>query len=248
VQILKKYRVGLIVIIIGLLGLTLKLVTYPRPHGGDGRLFEVSAKLVAEENDYRKYTIRVKNVYRTELVPVTVLVKYFAEIEVKYPVNVEAQLISNSKAVLKTGEYSDFEAVFPKLSDIENNNSINKKMVEVEIKAAVTDEDGNPSYVYQGGLTDIVIQKSKENNAVKQLDNQVKDIVSDLMKHPELIPHKGVLGGTMGFYSEQNIKVLNSKWVLAQFEDGHIGGWMLLEYKVLKSGSISWKVIDSFLE
>lgn len=80
------------------------------------------------------------------------------------------------------------------------------------------------------------------------LQDPISNIKSDLIKHKELIPYKGVLGGTMDFYYESMIHVLTAKWVLASFEDGHIGGEMLLEYQVLKNGTISWRVIDSYLD
>ncbi len=75
---------------------------------------------------------------------------------------------------------------------------------------------------------------------------QLKDIVADLKKHSELIPYKGIKGGTMGFYSDNDIHVLTDKWVLAYFEDGHISGYMLLRYDT-NEGAISWKVIDSYI-
>jgi len=78
----------------------------------------------------------------------------------------------------------------------------------------------------------------------KGLANPVQDIISNLMGHNELIPYKGVLGGTMGFY-EKGIRILTNKWVLAYFEDGHIGGYLLLEYKVSNDGTITWKRISS---
>jgi hypothetical protein len=81
----------------------------------------------------------------------------------------------------------------------------------------------------------------------KGLSDPVEDIITDLRKHNELIPFKGVLGGTMGFYSSEDIMLI-SKWVFAPFEDGHIGGYMLLEYKVSSDGKISWKVIDAYLK
>lgn len=79
------------------------------------------------------------------------------------------------------------------------------------------------------------------------LKDPAAEIVADLRKHPELIPYKGVLGGTMGFYYEGEIHILSSKWVLASFDDGHIAGIMLLKYEVSDDGKISWKVIDSYL-
>ena len=80
----------------------------------------------------------------------------------------------------------------------------------------------------------------------KGLQDPIKDVVDDLMKHPELIPHEGVLGGQMGFYPGATY-VLTAKWVLAYFEDGHIAGHMLLEYQVSPGGKISWRVIDSYV-
>ncbi len=80
------------------------------------------------------------------------------------------------------------------------------------------------------------------------LKDPLKEIVADLQNHPELIPYKGIQGGRMGFYFADMIWVLNKKWVLAYFEDGHIGGWMLLEFKVSQGGKISWRVLESYLD
>lgn len=77
-------------------------------------------------------------------------------------------------------------------------------------------------------------------------DGSVQDIINDLLKHNELIPYDGVLGGKMGFHSKENVYVLSDKWVYAYFDDGHINGYMLLSYSV-NNGAISWKVIDSYL-
>jgi len=79
------------------------------------------------------------------------------------------------------------------------------------------------------------------------LSNPLDDLVDDLMRHKELIPFKGILGGTMSFYSKKHIHVLTSRWVLAAFEDGHIGGQMILEYTVSLGGKINWKVISAYL-
>lgn len=79
----------------------------------------------------------------------------------------------------------------------------------------------------------------------KGLDGGPDQVVADLLKHNELIPYEGVLGGKMAFFKD-NTYVISDKWVLAYFEDGHMNGNMLLGYSV-KSGIISWKVIDSYL-
>ena len=82
----------------------------------------------------------------------------------------------------------------------------------------------------------------------KGLQDPVRDLVSDLQAHPELIEQQGVLGGTMAFGFPEKIHVLTERYVLAYFEDGHIAGWMLLEYGVARGGRITWRVIDSYIE
>lgn len=78
------------------------------------------------------------------------------------------------------------------------------------------------------------------------IQNPISYIRKDLMKRSDLIPLEGVLGGTTGFYDENRIHVLNYKWVYAHFEDGHIGGEILLEYGISEDGKINWKVIASY--
>ncbi|SDH30884.1 hypothetical protein [Desulfosporosinus hippei] len=114
-------------------------------------------------------------------------------------------------------------------------------------------QQGNEDYVTQvaelKGEIEILVNSDKV--AIRELQRegytgQLKDIVADLKTHSELIPYKGIKGGTMGFYSENDIHVLTDKWVLAYFEDGHISGYMLLRYDT-NEGAISWRVIDSYL-
>ena len=83
---------------------------------------------------------------------------------------------------------------------------------------------------------------SSERDELKQagLSDPVHDLKADLQLHRELIPYPGVLGGTMGFYSDEDIRILGPRWVFARFEDGHIGGVMLLEYRV-SGGKITWR-------
>lgn len=82
----------------------------------------------------------------------------------------------------------------------------------------------------------------------KGLADPVDDIISDLQQHPELIPYKGTLGGAMGFYFKKDIWVLNNKWVFAYFEDGHTGGYLILEYIVMDDGKINWERIASMMD
>ena len=80
------------------------------------------------------------------------------------------------------------------------------------------------------------------------LSDPEEELIANLMQHTELIPYDGVMGGTMGFYSKKDIHILSIRWVLAAFEDGHIGGHMLLEYRVDSGGKINWRVIEAYLD
>ena len=80
------------------------------------------------------------------------------------------------------------------------------------------------------------------------LSDPEEDLISDLVQHRELIPYEGVMGGTMGFYAKKDIHVLTARWILASFEDGHIGGCMLLEYQVSPEGEIQWNVLSAYLD
>ena len=111
--------------------------------------------------------------------------------------------------------------------------SENKKLKRIE--PSIKNISENSIYLYSNDIKDM---------KKKGLSNPVQDIISNLMKHNELIPYKGVLGGTMRFY-EKEIRILTNKWVLAYFEDGHIGGYLLLEYNISNDGKINWKRIAS---
>ncbi|MDZ4803913.1 MAG: hypothetical protein SGI90_03485 [Candidatus Eisenbacteria bacterium] len=69
------------------------------------------------------------------------------------------------------------------------------------------------------------------------------DIARDLQGHPELLSviPAPEMGGKFGFYNPLGIHLLTTKWVLAEFDDGHGSGHMLLEFSVRDSGKIAWK-------
>jgi hypothetical protein len=79
------------------------------------------------------------------------------------------------------------------------------------------------------------------------LKDPVQDVIADLLRHPEIIPYPGVLGGRMDFYDRDRIRVLNDSWVYAGFDDGHIVGDAIFGYRVGPGGKISWRVIASRL-
>ena len=78
----------------------------------------------------------------------------------------------------------------------------------------------------------------------KGLKQPVQDLVQDLMKHNELIPCKGTVGGTPGFYERDRIAVLSRDRVRADYSDGHVEGTIELSYTV-SQGAVSWSVVHS---
>ena len=74
-----------------------------------------------------------------------------------------------------------------------------------------------------------------------------KGIKDDLINRAAVLDIKGVKGGKISFNDRERINILNDKWVMAYFDDGHIDGSVLLEYKIEIDGKISWRVIDVYL-
>ena len=64
---------------------------------------------------------------------------------------------------------------------------------------------------------------------------------ADLVRHSELIPVPGTAGSHQ-FFPAERIRVINDRWAYAYFEDGHVGGDMLLEYET-KGGVTHWRVL-----
>ena len=73
-------------------------------------------------------------------------------------------------------------------------------------------------------------------------------VVRELLERTDLIPFEGTLGGRMGFYTRENITVLNDRWVFARFEDGHVQGSMLLEYRITPEGELEWTLLAAKLD
>lgn len=72
------------------------------------------------------------------------------------------------------------------------------------------------------------------------------DIAAELVKHPEIIPYEGILGGTTTF-SEDGIKVFSHKWIYAPFSDGHFVGALLLKYEIKDGKATNFKIVDTFM-
>lgn len=71
--------------------------------------------------------------------------------------------------------------------------------------------------------------------------NPSEYIADQLKDQPEIIPMKAVLGGKMHFL---NVQILGREWIIADYEDGHVLGKALFQYKVNKDGKVDFKLIQ----
>jgi hypothetical protein len=89
-----------------------------------------------------------------------------------------------------------------------------------------------------GSLSESDIQRLRR----KGLQNPETDLMNDLSRNQsKLIPAEGTMGGTMAI---RDSRILNDRYALAYYEDGHNGGYMLLKYTV-SNGNINWSVVDN---
>jgi hypothetical protein len=66
-------------------------------------------------------------------------------------------------------------------------------------------------------------------------------IVESLKRNPQLIPEKSVLGGTMRFTETE---ILNDSFIWAGYEDGHVAGEAIFQYKLNEADSIDFKLVS----
>ena len=59
-----------------------------------------------------------------------------------------------------------------------------------------------------------------------------------------LVPYEGTMGGIMKINSA---RVLNNKWVIADYSDGYFWGEILLEYQIDEQGKIQFKTFNELL-
>jgi hypothetical protein len=79
----------------------------------------------------------------------------------------------------------------------------------------------------------------------KGLKNPEADLKADLTTNQEsILLQKGSLGNKMTI---RDVQILNERYALAYFEDGHDGGYMVLRYEVQPTGRLSWVVLDRYL-
>lgn len=74
------------------------------------------------------------------------------------------------------------------------------------------------------------------------IKNPEEFVENALRKRTDLIPFEAVLGGTMRY---GKIQLLGNKWLIADYNDGHIQGRSIYEYRINDKKEISFKILAS---
>ncbi|SFX30306.1 hypothetical protein [Marinospirillum alkaliphilum] len=133
----------------------------------------------------------------------------------------DAGRTESSEATESSHEGDDTPAAEPSLSEL-----------------PLADSDAQATSVAVTGLTAADLRQFRERG----LGDPEQRIMQSLMGRSDLIPQQAVLGGTMRFVAEESL-LLNRRWVLATYEDGHIRGQALFEYEVTTTGEILWVLL-----
>jgi hypothetical protein len=73
------------------------------------------------------------------------------------------------------------------------------------------------------------------------MQNPETFILTSLERNAQLIPEESVLGGTMRFIDTE---ILNQRFIWAAYEDGHIAGEAIFQYKLNEADSIDFKLVS----
>ena len=116
--------------------------------------------------------------------------------------------------------------------EIDSLTNRNQKLLRV-----INEKDNLINYWYDAEYDGINLIKLGISNPKEYIENSLR-------QKPELIPIRGELGGKMNF---GNIEILSSKWLIAEFDDGHIHGKGIYEYNLNKNGELDFKLLSSMI-
>lgn len=128
------------------------------------------------------------------------------------------------------------------------NNEANEKLIEEVYRLQIENDS----------LTEVITKNTMksensetpqwyypETDAKRLMESGVEDpkayIKNALLEKPDLIPMDAVLGGTMRY---NNMQLLGDKWLIADFEDGHVYGKAIMEYTIGKNDEVDFKIIS----
>lgn len=120
--------------------------------------------------------------------------------------------------------------------DIDSLNIIIEKLrnENSSLRKDLIDKTAETNYWYANDFEGRKLMDQGIINPSEYIADQLKD-------QPEIIPMKAVLGGKMHFL---NVQILGREWIIADYEDGHVLGKALFQYKVNKDGKVDFKLIQ----
>jgi hypothetical protein len=148
------------------------------------------------------------------------------------------------KEVTNKRKINTLEAEINRLysKSIDKNTSINSKQDSIkELKKSFLKLKNDYPRLKLFEISEHEVSKLQK----KGYKDPKKDFLDNLIQQKNLIPYEGILGGTMRIH---DCLILNKKWVIACFDDGHIGGELLLEYSIKNNYVIEWKRIGAYLD
>lgn len=128
-----------------------------------------------------------------------------------------------------------------------NNNDTNEKLLH-ELESLKVENDTLMELLTREKIEPIVSETPQwyypETDSRELLEAGVEDpkdyIKNALLERIDLIPIDAVLGGTMRY---NNIQILGDKWIIADFEDGHVYGKAIFEYEIKDKDQLQFKII-----
>ena len=131
---------------------------------------------------------------------------------------------------------------------IEKIVSLQKQLDELEAEKENTKTKGSEDFY------DFSLKRNEpaityfENNGFEaaEIERKVQDVLIDMNKSSEdnkMVPFEG-MSGPMRI---NKVKLLNHKWLIANFTDGKHWGEILLKYYINEDGSVEFEALSSFL-
>ena len=130
----------------------------------------------------------------------------------------------------KDSSSNEIDSLNIKIEKLRNENS--------SLRKELMDKSAETNYWYANDFEGRKLMDQGIINPAEYIANQLKE-------QPEIIPMKAVLGGKMHFL---NVQILGREWIIADYEDGHVMGKAIFQYKVNKDGKVDFKLLEQEAE
>lgn len=142
-------------------------------------------------------------------------------------------------------QYANEKKIFGSQETKIANLEENLKKAEDSLNVLNSAQSSGSSYFGLNGNENAYTYFEKFNVPVEGLENKIEDAVisRNSTSGNSLIPFKN----DIGVYRINKVKVLNHKWILADFTDGKQWGELLLSYSVNENGSMEFQNLQSLM-